>query len=139
MPAGDWPAPHLAAEAPPGGPVMVTVEYRPREGLHDDLLAALEDARYSRRRSGASAWRVWQDSGQPEPRSSNEFVVASWQDRSLTASHAATRSGSTGSVRRQTRTTPPRSPTGSHRNTTPPRRRENRDALACTAYCYSQR
>jgi hypothetical protein len=46
LPAGDWPQPHLAAGHAPAGPVMVTVEYRPRDGLHDDLLAALEDARF---------------------------------------------------------------------------------------------
>ncbi len=61
MPAGDWPQPLLAADEPPGGPVMVTVEYWPRQGLADDLLAALEDTRFSRRRTGASSWRVWQD------------------------------------------------------------------------------
>ena len=58
MPAGDWPQPLLAAGEPSGGPVMVTVEYWPREGLADDLLAALEDTRFSRRRTGASSWRV---------------------------------------------------------------------------------
>ena len=52
MPAGDWPQPLLVGDEAPGGPVMVTVDYRPREGLTDDLLAALEKARFSRRRTG---------------------------------------------------------------------------------------
>ena len=76
---GDWPAPQLAAGEPPAGPVMVSVEYRPRDGLGGDLLAALEDARFSRRRTGASAWRVWQDAADPN-RIVEQFVVASWDE-----------------------------------------------------------
>jgi MFS family permease len=79
LPAGDWPAPHLAAGEPPGGPVMVTVQYRSRPGLTADLLAALEQSRFSRRRTGASAWRVWQDAAQPD-RIVEQFVVASWEE-----------------------------------------------------------
>jgi len=79
LPAGDWPAPHLAAADSPGGPVMVTVEYRPRAGLSGDLLAALQDARFSRRRTGASAWRVWQDAADPD-RIVEQFVVTSWDE-----------------------------------------------------------
>jgi hypothetical protein len=57
LPAGDWPAPQItgAADGEPVGPVMVSVEYRPRAGLRDELLAALRDARFSRRRTGAVA------------------------------------------------------------------------------------
>ena len=58
---------------------MVTVEYRPRAGLEDELLAALRDARFSRRRTGASAWRVWQDAADPD-RILEQFVVASWDE-----------------------------------------------------------
>jgi MFS family permease len=79
LPAGDWPAPHLAGDEPPGGPVMVTVEYRPREGRSGDLLAELRDARFSRRRTGASAWRVWQDAADPS-RIVEQFIVASWPE-----------------------------------------------------------
>jgi predicted MFS family arabinose efflux permease len=79
LPAGDWPAPHLAAGGSPAGPVMVSVEYRPREGLDGELLAALQDARFSRRRTGASAWRVWQDANDPG-RIVEQFVVASWDE-----------------------------------------------------------
>jgi len=79
---------------------MVTIEYRPREGLHDELLAELEDARFSRRRTGASAWRVWQDAADPG-RIVEQFVVASWDETcaSTTVSLAATSTGSTRSVR----------------------------------------
>jgi predicted MFS family arabinose efflux permease len=79
QPAGDWPQPLLAADEPPGGPVMVTVEYRANEGFEDDLVAALEDARFSRRRTGASHWRVWQDAADPG-RVVEQFVVASWSE-----------------------------------------------------------
>jgi MFS family permease len=79
LPAGDWPAPQLAAGEPTGGPVMVSVEYRPRSGLTEDLLAALEQTRFSRRRTGASAWRVWQDAADPD-RIIEQFVVASWDE-----------------------------------------------------------
>jgi hypothetical protein len=80
LPAGDWPAPVLAdGEDPGAGPVMVSIEYRPQAGQEASLLAALRDARFSRRRTGAIEWRVWQDSAQPG-RVIEQFVVASWED-----------------------------------------------------------
>jgi predicted MFS family arabinose efflux permease len=81
LPAGDWPAPPvLPAESATGnGPVMVSVEYRPRPGQRDDLIAALEDSRFSRRRTGATAWRVWRDAEDPD-RIVEQFVVASWDE-----------------------------------------------------------
>jgi MFS family permease len=79
LPAGDWPTPNLAADSPPGGPVMVSVEYWPLPEREDDLLTALQDARFSRRRTGASSWRAWQDSGQPS-RILEQFVVASYDE-----------------------------------------------------------
>ncbi|HUN33979.1 MAG TPA: MFS transporter [Trebonia sp.] len=80
-PAGDWPAPQLpvAPDGQPNGPVMVTVEYRPRAGSRDDLLAALRDARFSRRRTGAVSWRAWQDATDPD-RIVEQFIVASWPE-----------------------------------------------------------
>jgi MFS family permease len=79
MPAGDWPQPILTVDDPPDGPVMVTVEYRSREGSDEDLVTELEDARFSRRRTGASQWRVWRDAADPG-RIVEQFVVASWSD-----------------------------------------------------------
>jgi predicted MFS family arabinose efflux permease len=79
LPAGDWPAPNLAADGPRGGPVMVSVEYRALPDREAELLAALRDARFSRRRTGASSWRVWQDGDQPT-RILEQFVVASWDE-----------------------------------------------------------
>jgi hypothetical protein len=79
LPAGDWPTPNLAAGGTPGGPVMVSVDYQALPGRVDELLVALEDARFSRRRTGASSWRAWRDSSQPG-RVLEQFVVASWQE-----------------------------------------------------------
>jgi MFS family permease len=81
LPAGDWPDPQLTASdsAGPAGPVMVTIEYRPRAGRRDDLAAALRDARFSRRRTGAIDWRAWQDATDPD-RIVEQFVVASWDE-----------------------------------------------------------
>jgi hypothetical protein len=79
LPAAEWPVPNLTVGDPTTGPVMVTVEYRPRDGLETDLLAALRDARFSRRRTGASDWRVWQDAADPA-RVLEQFIVASWEE-----------------------------------------------------------
>jgi Transmembrane secretion effector len=79
QPAGDWPAPQLAAGDEPAGPVLVTVDYRPRAGQEDEILAELRDARFSRRRTGASNWRLWQDAADPG-RIEERFVVASWDE-----------------------------------------------------------
>ena len=79
LPAGDWPAPALVDSEAPSGPVMVSVEYWPREELRDDFLTELYDARFSRRRTGASSWRMWRDSSDTT-RFLEQFVVASWQE-----------------------------------------------------------
>jgi MFS family permease len=79
LPAGDWPAPHIASGDEPSGPVLVTVEYHPRDGLAGQTLAELRDARFSRRRTGGSSWRVWQDAADPG-RIQERFVVASWEE-----------------------------------------------------------
>ncbi|GAA3104459.1 hypothetical protein GCM10010464_79600 [Pseudonocardia yunnanensis] len=76
--ADDWSQPTLTTGVLPGGPVMVTIEYRPRDGADEELLGALRDVRSGRRRSGATAWRVWQDAAEPH-RIVEQFVVASWE------------------------------------------------------------
>jgi len=78
LPAGDWPAPHLATGQTPGGPVLVSILYRTQPGLDDELMAALRRIR-NRRRTGASCWRAWQDAGDPS-RVLEQFVVASWDE-----------------------------------------------------------
>ena len=79
MPAGDWPAPHLVGAAATDGPVLVTIEYRPRPGRERDLVEALYAGRHARRRTGAISWRVWRDAADPG-RVLEQFVVGSWDE-----------------------------------------------------------
>jgi len=79
LPAGDWPAPHLAGATDTDGPVLVTVEYRPMPGREADLIDALYRARHARRRTGATSWRIWRDATDPG-HVLEEFVVGSWVD-----------------------------------------------------------
>lgn len=83
LPAGDWPAPQLVAtpsgDTSPEGPVLVTVEYRARPDAAGELMAALQDTRFSRRRTGATSWRAWRDASDPD-RILEQFVVASWSE-----------------------------------------------------------
>ena len=79
VPASDWPQPALAVDASPIGPVLVSVEYHADEGKAEEMVAALEAARFSRRRTGATSWRVWQDAADPS-RVVEQFVVASWDE-----------------------------------------------------------
>jgi MFS family permease len=79
VPAGDWPQPVLAFDGSPIGPVMVTIEYYANKGQVQDMVAALEAARFSRRRTGATSWRVWQDAADPD-KVVEQFVVASWEE-----------------------------------------------------------
>jgi Transmembrane secretion effector len=57
-PAGDWPAPQLAPDRTPQGPVLVSVEYRARPGLEDELMTAL-------RRAGSAAGAPAPPAGEP--------------------------------------------------------------------------
>ena len=79
VPASDWPQPALAVDTSPIGPVMVSVVYHAGEGHAEEMVAALEAARFSRRRTGATSWRVWQDAAEPS-RVVEQFVVASWDE-----------------------------------------------------------
>ena len=81
LPAGDWPAPQLAEAdaAAPAGPVLVTVVYWARDGDVDELITALQQTRFSRRRTGATSWRAWRDAAEPG-RVLEQFVVASWDE-----------------------------------------------------------
>jgi predicted MFS family arabinose efflux permease len=79
LPAGDWPEPQLIGATATDGPVLVTLEYRPRPGLEQDLVAALYAGRYARRRTGAVSWRVWRDAADPG-RVLEQFVVGSWDE-----------------------------------------------------------
>jgi MFS family permease len=79
LPAGDSPDPQLVDAAAPAGPVLVTVRYRPTPGREQDLVEALYAGRYARRRTGAVAWRIWHDAGDPG-HVLEEYVVGSWDE-----------------------------------------------------------
>jgi MFS family permease len=79
-PAGDWPSPQLLdPDEVAGGPVLVVVEYHAQPGREAELLAALAELRHSRRRTGASSWRVWHELERPG-RYLESFMLASWDE-----------------------------------------------------------
>jgi MFS family permease len=79
LPAGDWPSPQLIGAGEGQGPVLVTLEYRPRPGSERELIEALYAGRYARRRTGAHSWRVWRDAADPG-HVLEQFVVGSWDE-----------------------------------------------------------
>jgi predicted MFS family arabinose efflux permease len=79
LPSDEWPPPPAITGPQPRGPVLVNIEYHPLVEREADLVTALQDARFSRRRTGASSWRVWRDSADPS-RILEQFVVASWEE-----------------------------------------------------------
>ncbi|HEX2543883.1 MAG TPA: MFS transporter [Ramlibacter sp.] len=64
---------------PDDGPVSVEVAYRIRAGEAEEFLHAVTQLRSSRRRDGATLWRVYRDLGDPS-RYVERFIVASWAD-----------------------------------------------------------
>lgn len=64
---------------PDDGPVSVEVAYRIRPGEAEEFLHAVSQLRSSRRRDGATLWRVYRDLGDPT-RYVERFIVASWAD-----------------------------------------------------------
>jgi MFS family permease len=79
LPAGDWPDPQLVTAVPPGGPVLVTIEYRPKPGQDQEVIEKLYAGRDARRRTGATSWRVWVDAADPR-HVLEQFVVGSWDE-----------------------------------------------------------
>jgi Transmembrane secretion effector len=90
LPAGEWPAPHITSDQAPGGPVLVSVEYRASPGREDELMTALHRVRFSRRRTGATSWRAWQDASDTR-RILEQFVVASWDEHLRQHEHVTRR------------------------------------------------
>ena len=77
-PSMHWPAPVITHEVEADrGPVLVTVEYRIQPGDRKSFLAALEKLAHERRRDGAYAWGVFEDSAE-EGRFLETFLVKSW-------------------------------------------------------------
>ncbi len=77
-PSLHWPEPAAAAAMPPdAGPVMVTIEYRVRPENAAAFGIAIEALGATRRRDGAYAWGIFQDTEEPE-RLLEYFIVESW-------------------------------------------------------------
>ncbi|MCW2503455.1 MAG: ykuC-like MFS-type transporter [Actinomycetia bacterium] len=79
-PASYWREPQLAAEPDPtAGPVVVEVTYLVREENRQAFLAAMENVRRSRRRTGAVQWGIFTDGEQPS-RMVEVYVVPTWEE-----------------------------------------------------------
>ena len=98
LPAGDWPAPQLASDHTPAGPVLVSVEYLSRPGLEDELMTALHRARFSRRRTRRHvlAGLAGRRRSQPDPRAVRRRLVGGTPPPARTGSCCWWRPGSSG-------------------------------------------
>jgi len=77
-PSMHWPEPVTAGTVEEdAGPVLVTVEYRFAPENRTAVLEALEHRSHERKRDGAYAWYVFQDTAHPE-RIIETFLVDSW-------------------------------------------------------------
>src|SRR3954467_6567752 len=77
-PSLHWPAPVIASEVEQErGPVLVTVEYQIDPVNRDAFLAELGKVGLQRRRDGAYAWGVFEDTARPG-RMIENFLVESW-------------------------------------------------------------
>jgi hypothetical protein len=78
--ASYWPDARLAYEPDPGvGPVLITVTYTVVPERQTAYLAAMQEMRRSRRRSGATRWELYHDAEHPE-QFTEIFQVASWEE-----------------------------------------------------------
>lgn len=77
-PSMHWPAPVSAQEIEyDKGPVLVTIEYRVIPEHRPAFLAALSQLAQERRRDGAYAWGLFQDTAEPD-RYLETFLIESW-------------------------------------------------------------
>ncbi|KQT44557.1 MFS transporter [Aureimonas sp. Leaf454] len=80
MPSNHWPEPLTAAAvAHDRGPVIITIEYAVPRADQPAFLAELQRFSHSRRRDGAYAWGVSEDSADPET-IVEWFFVESWAE-----------------------------------------------------------
>jgi predicted MFS family arabinose efflux permease len=77
-PSMHWPVPVLAKPVKDdAGPVLVTVEYLVASEMRDAFLAVLGRVARERKRDGAYAWNIYEDTAFPE-RVLETFLVDSW-------------------------------------------------------------
>lgn len=78
MPSGHWPQPIVADDIDgERGPVLVTIEYRVPPGNRAAFLHAMQPLGRSRRRDGAVAWGVVEDTAEPGVHL-EYFIDSSW-------------------------------------------------------------
>jgi len=79
-PSMHWPAPVLAHDIEQErGPVLITVEYRIAPRNRTAFLTAMEKIAQGRRRDGAYAWGIFEDTAD-EGRYLETFLVESWEE-----------------------------------------------------------
>ncbi|MBS0364879.1 MAG: MFS transporter [Proteobacteria bacterium] len=77
-PSMSWPAPIVTGQVQDDqGPVMVTIEYRVRGGNREKFLVAIDKLSHERRRDGAYAWGIFEDTAE-RTRFIETFFVDSW-------------------------------------------------------------
>jgi quinol monooxygenase YgiN len=75
-------APELVVSAEPlpdDGPVLIQLEYRIDPDNRDAFLKAIQQVGPTRRRNGATSWRVFRDLGE-EGRFVERYLIASWAE-----------------------------------------------------------
>jgi MFS family permease len=71
--------PILTEPLPDDGPVLIQLEYRIDAANRDAFLKAIQKVGPTRRRNGATSWRVFRDLGE-EGRFVERYVIASWAE-----------------------------------------------------------
>jgi MFS family permease len=71
--------PMLTEPLPDDGPVLIQLEYRIDAANRDAFLKAIQKVGPTRRRNGATSWRVFRDLGE-EGRFVERYVIASWAE-----------------------------------------------------------
>jgi len=79
-PVNDWPEPHVDIEIDPAaGPVLVIVEWRIDPDRAKEFADVMRPVRRTRRRTGATRWGLFQDTGDPAV-FVETFTVQSWSE-----------------------------------------------------------
>jgi MFS family permease len=80
VPGARLPELAIASEpSPDDGPVLIQLEYRIDPANQDAFLKAIQGVGPTRRRNGATSWRVFRDLGE-EGRYVERYVIASWAE-----------------------------------------------------------
>jgi MFS family permease len=69
----------VAEPLPDDGPVLIQLEYRIEPDNRQAFLRAINDVEATRRRNGASSWRVFRDLGD-ETRFVERYIITSWAE-----------------------------------------------------------